>query len=124
MGDTVLTSASPQPQHSVLRMQRMRTSAWLLALLLLAAVAGPAAAFWGDADSDGDGMNDAADDDNDGLLDNVDNDDDGDGIKDEDEDYDGDGLANKNDPDDDGDGLHDSQEDDDGDGVINAKDAD
>ena len=26
----------------------MRTSAWLLALLLLAAVAGPAAAFWGE----------------------------------------------------------------------------
>ena len=48
LADTVLTSASPQPQHSVLRMQRMRTSAWLLALLLLAAVAGPAAAFWGE----------------------------------------------------------------------------
>ena len=28
----------------------MRTSAWLLALLLLAAVAGPAAAFWGEWD--------------------------------------------------------------------------
>ena len=50
LADTDLTSASPQPQHSVLRMQRMRTSAWLLALLLLAAVAGPAAAFWGEWD--------------------------------------------------------------------------
>merc|ERR1711868_176966 len=90
---------------------KMRTLSALICLFLL--VAGPAAAFWGDADSDGDGIKDSVDDDddNDGLLDNVDADDDGDGIKDEDEDHDGDGLSNKNDPDD-------------GDGVVNAKDAD
>merc|ERR1712147_543092 len=91
---------------------KMRTLSALLCLVLL--VAGPAAAFWGDADSDGDGIKDSVDDDddNDGLLDNVDADDDGDG------------LSNKNDPDDDGDGLLDGEEDDDGDGVVNAKDAD
>merc|ERR1712029_657144 len=84
---------------------RSVTSIFLLFLL----VAGPVSAFWGDADSDGDGIKDSADDDddNDGLLDNVDNDDDGDGIKDED-----------------GDGTLDGDEDDDGDGVINRSDAD
>merc|ERR1711862_866740 len=80
---------------------KMRTLSALICLFLL--VAGPAAAFWGDADSDGDGIKDSVDDD---------------------EDNDGDGLSNKNDPDDDGDGLLDGEEDDDGDGVVNAKDAD
>merc|ERR1712114_32159 len=91
---------------------RMRSVTSIFLLFLL--VVGPTAAFWGDADSDGDGIKDSADD----------NDDDGDGIKDEDEDHDGDGLSNKNDPDDDGDGTLDGDEDDDGDGVLNKKDAD
>merc|ERR1712147_608703 len=80
---------------------KMRTLSALICLFLL--VAGPSAAFWGDADSDGDGIKDSADDD---------------------DDHDGHGLSNKNDPDDDGDGLLDGEEDDDGDGVVNAKDAD
>merc|ERR1711936_891967 len=84
---------------------KMRTLSALICLFLL--VAGPAAAFWGDADSDGDGIKDSADDDddNDGLLDTEDIDDDGDGIKDEDEDHDGDGVVNAKDADDDNDGV-------------------
>merc|ERR1712025_1529881 len=66
--------------------------------------------FWGDADSDGDGIKDSADDDddNDGLLDNVDND--GDGTLDGDEDDDGDGVLNKKDADDDNDGILDEND--------------
>merc|ERR1711878_102585 len=102
---------------------KMRSLSALICLFLL--VAGPAAAFWGDADSDGDGIKDSVDDDddNDGLLDNVDADDDGDGIKDEDEDHDGDGLSNKNDPDDDGDGVVNAKDaDDDNDGILDEND--
>merc|ERR1712114_149828 len=80
---------------------RMRSVTSIFLLFLL--VVGPTAAFWGDADSDGDGIKDSADDD---------------------DDHDGDGLSNKNDPDDDGDGTLDGDEDDDGDGVLNKKDAD
>eukprot|EP00091_Calanus_sinicus_P024787 TRINITY_DN908_c1_g1_i3.p1 TRINITY_DN908_c1_g1~~TRINITY_DN908_c1_g1_i3.p1 ORF type:complete len:147 (-),score=49.60 TRINITY_DN908_c1_g1_i3:18-458(-) len=92
---------------------------FLVLCLVLLFASGPASAFWGDADSDGDGINDAADDDddNDGLLDTEDADDDGDGIEDEDEDNDGDGVTNENDTDDDGDGILDGDEDDDGDGI-------
>merc|ERR1712133_332622 len=79
---------------------RMKSSVLFLLFLL---VAGPVSAFWGDADSDGDGIKDSAD---------------------EDDDNDGDGLPNKTDPDDDGDGTLDGDEDDDGDGVINRSDAD
>merc|ERR1712002_1349600 len=70
---------------------RMRSFFALCFVLLF--VSGPVSAFWGDADSDGDGIKDSADDDddNDGLLDTEDADDDGDGIEDEDEDHDGDG---------------------------------
>merc|ERR1712037_985863 len=69
---------------------RMKSLILLLGLLL---VSGPlVSAWWGDNDSDGDGIKDAEDDDdNDGLLDVNDEDDDGDGILDEDEDLDGDG---------------------------------
>merc|ERR1711970_418694 len=91
---------------------RMKSLVLLLALLL---VSGPlVSAWWGDNDSDGDGIKDAEDDDddNDGLLDVNDEDDDGDGILDEgdgvldgDEDDDGDGLENDEDPDNDGDGV-------------------
>jgi len=72
----------------------MKSLVFLLSLLL---VTGPlVSAFWGDADSDGDGINDANDDDddNDGLADVEDDDDDGDGVADEDEDLDGDGVSN------------------------------
>merc|ERR1711936_1404137 len=65
---------------------RMKSLVLLLGLLL---VSGPlVSAWWGDNDSDGDGIKDAEDDDddNDGLLDVNDEDDDGDGILDEDED--------------------------------------
>merc|ERR1711862_384590 len=74
---------------------RMRSVTSIFLLFLL--VVGPTAAFWGDADSDGDGIKDSADDDddNDGLLDSEDIDDDGDGIKDEDEDHDGDGSQTR-----------------------------
>merc|ERR1712042_224557 len=84
---------------------RMKNLIILLGLLL---VTGPfvSAGWWGDNDSDGDGLNDAADDD-----------DDGDGILDVDEDLDGDGLTNAEDDDDDGDGIPDDVDtDDDGDG--------
>merc|ERR1711955_614 len=84
---------------------RMKNLIILLGLLL---VTGPfvSAGWWGDNDSDGDGLNDAADDD-----------DDGDGILDVDEDLDGDGLTNAEDDDDDGDGIPDDEDtDDDGDG--------
>merc|ERR1712002_122568 len=85
---------------------RMKNLIILLGLLL---VTGPfvSAGWWGDNDSDGDGLNDAAEDD----------DDDGDGILDVDEDLDGDGLTNAEDDDDDGDGIPDDVDtDDDGDG--------
>merc|ERR1711899_321981 len=84
---------------------KMRSLSALICLFLL--VAGPAAAFWGDADSDGDGIKDSVDDDddNDGLLDNVDADDDGDGLLDGEEDDDGDGVVNAKDADDDNDGI-------------------
>merc|ERR1712192_372789 len=87
---------------------RMKSLVLLLGLLL---VSGPlVSAWWGDNDSDGDGIKDAEDDDddNDGLLDLNDEDDDGDGILDEDED--GDGLENDEDPDDDGDGVLDEND--------------
>merc|ERR1711976_807904 len=73
---------------------------------------GTVTAFWGDVDSDQDGLTDAVDDDddNDGIPDNQDDDDDGDGVADDDEDYDGDGLTNEED-DDDGDGILDGDED-------------
>merc|ERR1712002_630836 len=96
---------------------RMKNLIILLGLLL---VTGPfvSAGWWGDNDSDGDGLNDAADDDdNDGIPDTEDDDDDGDGILDVDEDLDGDGLTNAEDDDDDGDGIPDDVDtDDDGDG--------
>merc|ERR1711862_33402 len=72
---------------------RMKSLVLLLGLLI---VSGPlVSAWWGDNDSDGDGIKDAEDDDddNDGLLDVNDEDDDGDGILDEDEDLDGDGKT-------------------------------
>merc|ERR1711909_124303 len=87
----------------------------LVLLLGLLIVSGPlVSAWWGDNDSDGDGIKDAEDDDddNDGLLDVNDEDDDGDGILDEDEDLDGDGKTNAEDDDDDGDGILDGDEDD------------
>merc|ERR1712020_675533 len=93
--------------------RRMKSLVLLLGLLL---VSGPlVSAWWGDNDSDGDGIKDAEDDDddNDGLLDVNDEDDDGDGILDEDEDLDGDGKTNAEDDDDDGDGILDGDEDDD-----------
>merc|ERR1719397_536259 len=93
---------------------RMKSLVLLLGLLL---VSGPlVSAWWGDNDSDGDGIKDAEDDDddNDGLLDVNDEDDDSDGILDEDEDLDGDGKTNAEDDDDDGDGVLDGDEDDDG----------
>merc|ERR1712026_161508 len=80
----------------------------LLGLCLLTATV---TAFWGDVDSDQDGLSDAVDDDddNDGIPDNQDDDDDGDGIADQDEDWDGDGLSNE-DEDDDGDGLENDED--------------
>merc|ERR1712130_36831 len=83
----------------------------LLGLCLLAATV---TAFWGDVDSDQDGLSDAVDDDddNDGIPDNQDDDDDGDGIADQDEDWDGDGLSNEDDDDDDGDGILDGDDED------------
>merc|ERR1719382_1482176 len=76
---------------------RMKSLVLLLGLLL---VSGPlVSAWWGDNDSDGDGIKDAEDDD-----------DDGDGILDGDEDDDGDGLENDEDPDDDGDGVLDEND--------------
>merc|ERR1711993_147591 len=79
----------------------------LLGIFLLSGLV--TAGFWGDVDSDQDGLTDAADDDddNDGILDNQDADDDGDGVLDGDEDDDGDGLENDEDPDDDNDGVMD-----------------
>merc|ERR1712133_344068 len=88
-------------QPSPLAVPRMKSLVLILCLFL---ACGPLVSglFWGDADSDGDGVNDANDDDddNDGLLD-VEDDDDGDGIADEDEDHDGDGVSNDDDEDDD-----------------------
>merc|ERR1711936_200316 len=83
-----------------------------LLFLVLLFVSGPVAAFWGNADSDGDGIKDAVDDDddNDGLLDTDDADDDGDGVLDGDEDDDGDGVENDEDSDDDGDGVLDEND--------------
>merc|ERR1712203_1157397 len=100
----------------------------LLGVFLLCGLA--TAGWWGDVDSDGDGLTDEVDDDddNDGLLDTEDEDDDGDGILDDDEDLDGDGLTNAEDDDDDGDGVLDGDEDDflsmidDGDGLENDED--
>merc|ERR1711936_758698 len=75
---------------------RMKSLVLLLGLLL---VSGPlVSAWWGDNDSDGDGIKDAEDDD------------DGDGVLDGDEDDDGDGLENDEDPDDDGDGVLDEND--------------
>merc|ERR1712233_192515 len=85
----------------------------LVLLLGLLIVSGPlVSAWWGDNDSDGDGIKGAEDDDddNDGLLDVNDEDDDGDVILDEDEDLDGDGKTNAEDPDDDGDGVLDEND--------------
>jgi len=61
---------------------------WVLLLLGLLFITGPVLSYWGDVDSDGDGLTDDVDDDddNDGLLDNEDDDDDGDGIPDDEED--------------------------------------
>merc|ERR1712029_654946 len=69
----------------------------LLILLGVFLLTGVATAFWGDVDSDQDGLTDAVDDDddNDGIPDNQDDDDDGDGIPDQDEDHDGDGISNE-----------------------------
>merc|ERR1712105_70684 len=77
----------------------------LLGIFLLSGLV--TAGFWGDVDSDQDGLTDAVDDDddNDGIPDNQDDDDDGDGIPDQDEDHDGDGISNEDDEDDDGDGI-------------------
>merc|ERR1712227_751795 len=100
---------------------RMKSLVLLLGLLL---VSGPlVSAWWGDNDSDGDGIKDAEDDDddNDGLLDVNDEDDDGDGILEDDDDG-GDGILD-GDEDDDGDGLeNDEDPDDDGDGVLDEND--
>merc|ERR1719251_7564 len=79
----------------------------IILLLGLCLLTGTVTAFWGDVDSDQDGLTAAVDDDddNDGIPDNQDDDDDGDGVADDDEDYDGDGLTNEEDDDDDGDGI-------------------
>merc|ERR1711872_603870 len=92
-------------QHGI----RMKSSVLFLLFLL---VAGPVSAFWGDADSDGDGIKDSADDDddNDGLPNKTDPDDDGDGTLDGDEDDDGDGVINRSDADDDNDGVLDEND--------------
>merc|ERR1712203_516919 len=68
---------------------KMNKSLLLLGICLLSGIA--TAGFWGDVDSDQDGLTDAVDDDddNDGILDTQDDDDDGDGIPDDEEDYDG-----------------------------------
>merc|ERR1711955_45795 len=98
-------------QPSPLAVPRMKSLVLILCLFL---ACGPLVSglFWGDADSDGDGVNDANDDDddNDGLLDV--------------EDDDGDGVSNDDDEDDDGDGVLDGDEDDDADGVENDEDPD
>merc|ERR1712087_1037901 len=89
-------------------MGSLRQDEVLSSFACLLLVSGPlVSAWWGDNDSDGDGIKDAEDDDddNDGLLDVNDEDDDGDGILDEDEDLDGDGKTNAEDDDDDGDGV-------------------
>merc|ERR1712033_139416 len=95
-------------QPSPLAVPRMKSLVLILCLFL---ACGPLVSglFWGDADSDGDGVNDANDDDddNDGLLDVEDDDDDGDGIADDD---DADGVENDEDPDDDGDGVLDEND--------------
>merc|ERR1712038_1350662 len=98
-------------------LSRMK-SVILLGLLVLTGSL-VSAGWWGDNDSDKDGITDALDDDddNDGIPDHIDDDDDGDGILDLDEDYDGDGITNRNDSDDDNDGILDDEDpDDNGDG--------
>merc|ERR1712002_545373 len=107
-------------QPSPLAVPRMKSLVLILCLFL---ACGPLVSglFWGDADSDGDGVNDANDDDddNDGLLDVE---------ADDDDDHDGDGVSNDDDEDDDGDGVLDGDEDDDedpdddGDGVLDEND--
>merc|ERR1711997_506896 len=94
-----------RPQHS----SDMNKILLLLGLCLLT---GTVTAFWGDVDSDQDGLTDAVDEDydGDGLSNEDDDDDDGDGILDGDEDDDGDGLENDEDPDDDGDGIMDEDD--------------
>merc|ERR1712217_73439 len=95
-----------RPQHS----SDMNKILLLLGLCLLTDTV---TAFWGDVDSDQDGLTDAVDDDDydgDGLSNEDDDDDDGDGILDGDEDDDGDGLENDEDPDDDGDGILDEDD--------------
>merc|ERR1712203_553981 len=105
---TVQPSPAPPPVSP--GPAKMNKSLLLLGICLLSGIA--AAGFWGDVDSDQDGLTDAVDDDdvNDGILDNQDDDDDGDGIPDDEEDYDGDGLSNEDDPDDDGDGVLDEDD--------------
>merc|ERR1712158_15938 len=110
MGKQEATELKPVRTQRLTVLVRMKSLVLLLGLLL---VSGPlVSAWWGDNDSDGDGIKDAGDDDddNDGLLDVNDEDDDGDGILDGDEDDDGDGLENDEDPDDDGDGVLDEND--------------
>merc|ERR1712037_877482 len=86
---------------------RMKSVAVVMfGFLLLTGVLMVSAGWWGDNDSD-----------NDGIVDSADDDDDGDGILDLDEDYDNDGVINRLDPDDDNDGILDDEDlDDNGDG--------
>merc|ERR1712243_497495 len=100
-------------QPSPLAVPRMKSLVLILCLFL---ACGPLVSglFWGDADSDGDGVNDANDDDEDhdgdGVSNDDDEDDDGDGVLDGDEDDDADGVENHEDPDDDGDGVLDEND--------------
>merc|ERR1711878_4827 len=96
---------------------RMKSVAVLMfGFLLLTGALLVSAGWWGDNDSDNDGIVDSADDDddNDGIPDHEDE---GDGILDLDEDYDNDGVINRLDLDDDNDGILDDEDpDDNGDG--------
>merc|ERR1712002_948775 len=98
-------------QPSPLAVPRMKSLVLILCLFL---ACGPLVSglFWGDADSDGDGVNDADDEDHDGdgVSNDDDEDDDGDGVLDGDEDDDADGVENDEDPDDDGDGVLDEND--------------